>query len=116
MVDSRDLTSKEQALLEFILKNAPFDGAQELAAQIQGTKVTGGPPTMLDLEAPKDSPKARVADGPAPIRAFVGGPEGETDSEILIWVKNGRLSGLEFAWYTDTVASELPGSGSIQLE
>lgn len=66
MADTRDLTPNEQALLEFILESASFEGASQLADQIRGTKVVGGPLTLRDLEAPKDSPEAGVADGPAP--------------------------------------------------
>jgi hypothetical protein len=115
-VGGRDLTLDEESLLQFILGNSTFDGASELVAQIPGTKVIGGLPTLLDLEAPKDSREASVADGPAPVRAFVQGAEDEIDGEILIWVKQGRLSGLEFAWYTDSAPSELPGPDSIRLE
>jgi hypothetical protein len=116
VVDSRDLTPNEHALLKFILGKASFEGAPELAGQIQGTKVTGGLPTLLDLEAPRDSPEAAVPDGPAPIRAFVEGTDGQADGEILIWVTHGRLSGLEFAWYTDTAPTEMPDPSSIRLE
>lgn len=115
MTDRRDLTPDEQALLTFILENASFEGASQLAAQIPGTKVVGGPVTMLDLEAPKDSLEAGVIDGPAPIRAFVADTQDEIDGEILIWVSHGRLSGLEFAWYTDTPPSELPRPENIRL-
>lgn len=116
MTSRRDLTTNEQALLESILGNASFEGASQLAAQIRGTKVVGGPPTLLDLDASEDSPAANLADGPAPVRAFVESHGGEIDGEILIWVKNGRLSGLEFAWYTDAVPSGLPRPSSIRLE
>lgn len=111
----RNLTTNEQAVLQFILGNASFEGAHELSAQINGTKVVGGPATLLHLKAPNDSPKAAMTDGPAPIRAFVAEPEGDIEGEILIWVKDGRLSGLEFAWYTDTQPSELPEPGLIRL-
>jgi hypothetical protein len=67
----------------------------------------GGIPTLLDL-AVRGSPQASpVRDGPIPVRTLVGTEEA-LEGEILVWVKDGYLSGLEFAWFTDDPPSAFP--------
>jgi hypothetical protein len=112
---SRDLAPNERALLSYLLQ-ASFPGAQELAAQVEGTKVVGGLPTLLDLAAPRTAPIAALADGPIPVRAYVEAQGGQVEGELLVWVKDGYLSGLEFAWYTDEAPSEMPSPDRVRIE
>lgn len=112
----RRLTFKERDLLGMLLSQAGFEGAQELAAQVEGTSVIGGLPTVLDLRAPRTSPAAHCEDGPIPVRAFVQPADGVVEGEILVWVKGGYLSAIEFAWYTDIVPTEFPSYEQIRVE
>jgi hypothetical protein len=114
--EPRDLTSRERTLLSFLLAARAFPGAQELAAQVEGTRVVGGRATLLDLATPKNAPSSARQDGPIPIRAFVQSPDGESLGEILVWVKDGCLAGLEFAWYTDDTPTEMPEPDRIRFE
>jgi hypothetical protein len=116
MVEPRNLTPSERALVELILGKGSFEGARELAAQAEDARVIGGLPTLLDLEVPESSPAAPINDGPVPVRAFVEGMDMQVEGEILIWVKYGRLSGLEFAWYTDFIPDELPRPNYVRIE
>jgi hypothetical protein len=78
--------------------------------------VIGRIPTLLDL-AVRGSPQAPpVRDGPIPVRTLVGTEEA-LEGEILVWVKDGYLSGLEFAWFTDDPPSafHLPSGCSIGM-
>jgi hypothetical protein len=97
-VSSRTLTEPERALVSAIIAQLPSEVARPLADQLDTVGVaTAQAGTVLDLDVPESAPVATVADGPLPVRALVANDAGE----IIVWVTNGRLSGLEFAWVTD---------------
>ena len=50
------------------------------------------------------------------MRTFVTGECGETIGEILVWVEQGYLSGLELAWFTDEPLVEWPTPKQVQPE
>jgi hypothetical protein len=115
-VEPRDLTSTERDLLSLLLGHTSFDGASELAAQVARTSVAGGFPTLLDLDVPKTTPASRYEPRLIPVRALVHSPGGELLGEILVWVRDGYLSALEYAWYTDDAPSEMPPLDHLRAE
>jgi hypothetical protein len=102
-------------LLLRVLESASFPGSEDLRAQIPFVEVTGGPITLLDL-AVGAGPKSAARNGPIPIRAIVTSYTGEPAGELLLWVKDGYLSGLEFAWVTDQQPESLPSIDHVQIE
>ena len=112
----RALTEQEVELLRLLLTQGDFPGARELAVQVDETKVIGGLATLLDLDVPRAIPAAPMLDGPIPVRAFVQCQDEEAVGEVLVWVKDGYLSGLEFAWYTDTAPTEMPAPDRIRFD
>ncbi|WP_328393671.1 hypothetical protein [Nocardia sp. NBC_00416] len=42
-------------------------------------------------------------------------PVGRPIGEIILWVEAGRLSGIEYAWYTDERPTQLPEPDQIDL-
>lgn len=112
----RNLNEAERSLLEYLLAQWRIVGARELEAQVDSVRVVGGLPTLLDLQVSGNAAKVDVADGPIPVRAFVIGPNGEVEGEILVWVKDGYLSGIEYAWYTDEAPSGIPSTDRIRVE
>jgi hypothetical protein len=115
MASKRPLSSQESALIRRILEGASFEGDSSLDAQVETTWVTGGLPTLLDLEVVGSEPAAGLPDGPIPVRAFVEGPSGSVDGEVMVWVKDGYLSGLEFAWVTDEAPDRMPSPDQVRL-
>lgn len=114
--DSRDLSDDERALLVRLLQDRAFVGADSLLEQAGSARVVGGLPTLLDLEVANTAPRADVADGPAPLRAFVEATSGEVEGEVLVWVNGGYLSGLEFAWYSDSPPSGMPRAEQLRFD
>ena len=116
MSDSRELTASERSVLELIL-SVSFTGSQELIRQLQRARVGGGLPTLLDIviegEPPQRSP---CSDGPVPVRAFVEADDGTPEGEILVWVSDGVLAGLEYAWVTDTPPAAFPPRHKVRLQ
>jgi hypothetical protein len=115
-MEARDLTPTERALLFRILDGASFEGASELRSQIANTEVAGGIDTFFRLEVTRPAPVSSCEDGPIPVRAFVEGPEGEIEAEVLVWVKDGHLSGLEHAWMTHDAPTEMPSADRIRID
>src|ERR1700680_3748060 len=116
LVEPRDLTPNERNLLLFLLGHISFDGAQELAGQVERTKVAGGIPTLLQLDVPRTVPASAYKDRRIPQRAFVYAQSGELEGEVIVWVRDGYLSRLEYAWYTREPPSEMPAPDRIRVE
>jgi hypothetical protein len=116
MTGKRDLAQHEEATLLHILEAASFEGATELRAQVPNTRVVGGGPTFLNLKVTGSVPRSAFEDGHIPVRAFVDDAEGEVESELLVWVKNGYLSALENAWYTNEAPTSVPPPYRLRLE
>lgn len=74
----------------------------------------GGIPTLLELRVEASAPAAKCNDGPIPVRALVEGSDEEIEGEVLLWVRDGYLSGLEFAWFTDDAPTRMPTAESIR--
>ncbi len=110
----RNLSPDESGLLLTFLETRSFPGADALAAQVGLAQVDGGIPTLLDLIVDPSATPSVCADGPVPGRALVDGPGGEPVGEILVWVKDGYLSGLEYAWYTDEAPAAMPSLDRVQ--
>jgi hypothetical protein len=64
---------------------------------------------------PESAGKAELPDGPIPGRFPVQGPSGAHIGELLVWVTDGRISGLEYAWFTDEPPSQLPDPQDIEI-
>jgi hypothetical protein len=113
----RSLTEEERSALEYLL-SVEFGGAKKLRQQLATVKVIGrwspGQPS-LDLRVPESSVEAPVTDGPIPVRALVLGEAQEPLGELLVWVRGGRLSALEYAWVTSEAPEQLPSRQQIRL-
>lgn len=113
---SRDLSDREQALLRHLL-SADFAGVDKLRAQVAGARVGGrwadGSPSF-DIIASVDAPRAGIPDGPAPITASIV-EKGAYIGELILWISNGVVSSLEYAWVTDDPPQELPEPDQVNV-
>lgn len=89
-------------LLQLVAQVARPLGAHAtiLCQQARVATVTSYSATMIDVVVPDSAPRLDLDDGPIPTRALVD-REDELTGEIVVWVRAGRLIGLEQAWYTD---------------
>jgi hypothetical protein len=101
------MTAAERALVEHVIGLRPFPGSAELRAQVEHAVVVSGTQTQLDLAVLAEMAPS-VGDGPIPTRAVVVGSAGDPTGELIVWVSNGYLSGLEYAWFTDEAPTEMP--------
>jgi len=106
--DVRPLADDERALLGAVLGLKPFDGRLQLEAQLNHVAVIGGSPFQLDLIVVGELPTSSVRTGPIPTRAVVVDGVSQPTGEVIVWVADGYLSGLEYAWFADETPDRLP--------
>jgi hypothetical protein len=73
---------------------------------------------MLDLDVPTRATRIDLPDGPYQgphdeVRIEVVSEGGEHIGGILVWIKAGQLSALEYFWYTDEPPTQLPSVDRI---
>ena len=106
----RPLTTDERRVLDLLLSGT-FVGADELRQQAAQAMVTGrcdcGCPTV-DLSVAQDAPPAPVIGPTAPVEVQVTPVGGEPVGDVLLFVKAGRLSSLEYVYYTDSPPQQWP--------
>ena len=113
----RPLSLSEHAALIWVLRELPDRREAELLhAQSLAATVHGGPLTMRELTIPPSHAPVASPDGPLPVRAFAYDDDGTLLGELLVWVSNGYLSAIEYAWYTDLAPSELPAPSQLRQE
>jgi hypothetical protein len=113
----RPLNSEERLVLELLFAHE-FPGASELRAQIPHVVVSRqwqvGLPSV-DLETAFDGPIARIEGRVAPAEGEVISPDGSPAGFILVWLDEGKLAGLEYAWVTDDRPTGWPSSDLIRV-
>jgi hypothetical protein len=103
----------ETAILSRALDLADFQGRSELLDQVTHAAVTGGSRFVLDLVVPAEVGPSLAGPGPIPTRVLVLGNQGDPLGEVVVWVADGYLSGLEYAWFTDDPPSALPNPAQL---
>jgi hypothetical protein len=113
----RALSLSEHAALLWVLRALPDGGKAELLyAQSMAAAVQGGPLTMRELAIPSSCAAAPIPDGPLNVRAVAYDDDGTLLGELLVWVTDGYLSAIEYAWYTDSAPTELPAPRQLRQE
>lgn len=62
--------------------------------------VVDGPPSMLEVAVPGGASRVALPDGPLPVRVLSVDDQGTPTGEVVVWITDGYLSALEYAWYT----------------
>ncbi|MGZ3140624.1 hypothetical protein ACVDFE_01190 [Lentzea chajnantorensis] len=104
----RPLAPSERELLALLLTDFPGLHAQLDHVQVRAPWYDGS--ASLDLDT--SGPAADVPDGVLPVSAEVHS-NGEHIGELLLWVANGRLSAIEYAWVTDEPPHTLPPAAAV---
>jgi hypothetical protein len=114
MTTFEPLSANDLAVLRALIVQVPGRLGDEVAAQLRHTQRESGVVTMVELAVDVDAPRAEIADGPLPGRALVEDSTGLI-GELMVWIKSGHLSMLEYAWYTDDVPTALPTPDQIRF-
>lgn len=112
MRETRQLTEREAELLGHLL-TADFPGVEELREQAKDARAVaealpeGVYPTTIKLEIPEHSQRATSVQ-PVPVLAQTTAPSTSPwAGEVLLFVRDGRLALLEFA-YVGSTPTEFP--------
>ncbi|GAA1387491.1 hypothetical protein GCM10009613_23280 [Pseudonocardia kongjuensis] len=115
----RPLRAGERAVLERVLRDDPAERTT-LLGQVRHAHVTGIWPDgsgSVDLDVPTTCPPADPAPaGIVPVDAVVHDDRGDPIGAVLIRVRDGRLSALEFAWHSGIPQPGLPGPDRLTIE
>lgn len=116
-IQPRPLTDLESGVVTKML-SVGGAGADEFRSQIpysQAVATWGVGSPSVDLAV-----RPRAAQAPAPAdgifaHAAVTDRNGSPVGEIILWVENGWLSGIEYAWYTDERPRALAEPAQIEI-
>ncbi|MEU3014955.1 hypothetical protein [Nocardia asteroides] len=116
-VEPRSLTDLESDVVTKLL-SAGGAGAGEYLMQIPYTQVVAtwglGSPSVDVVVRP--GPQQAVSSGDGIFaNGAVTDPNGSPIGELILWVENGWLSGIEYAWYTDDRPRTLPDPAQIEV-
>lgn len=114
MKTTRPLTQHERDVLLHLL-SVPLAEVRQLREQAMRATVTGSHCASIDLWIPSSVARVSRPDGLLPITADVLDTRGQYTGELILWLKDGRLSSLEYAWVTDLPPTELPPIQSIRV-
>ncbi|MFK0007725.1 hypothetical protein ACIQTZ_11785 [Paenarthrobacter sp. NPDC090520] len=115
MSDEDELSEHVRTLVCSILRQANFLGSDQLIEQASTVVVAGGPITMLDLRPNPEHAASAFTSGPIPVSVEVLDVSGSSIGELLVWVNAGRLSALEFGWWTDERPDQLPHPSQLKI-
>lgn len=113
--DFHPIGDAEKALIGHVLGMNDFAGRDALLLQVPFLVHVAGSEFMQDLAVLAEIVRAPVASGPIPTRAIAVANDGRLVGEVLLWVTDGYLSTLEFAWYTDDRPEALPTPNQLVL-
>jgi len=92
------------------------DGGAELRAQLVAAAVADGSATHLDVTVPTESPRLEHPDGPLSTVVTVLDDDGGHAGEVLVWVRDGLMVGVEQTWYTDEPPTGWPDLAHVRVE
>lgn len=90
------------------------DASMKLQRQAEVAAIIRYSATMLDVSMPSDISVVDLPDGPVPGTALVYDSD-QLIGELLVWVRDGRLIGLEQAWYTDDPPESWPPPEMVRV-
>jgi hypothetical protein len=113
----RPLTPTERSLLDALLDHE-FDGVAELRAQARHATASTGCEcgcVTIDLHVPGHLPASSAA-SPAPVEGTVVDAAGEPIGGVLLFVHEGRLSGLEVYSFDEPLPFWAPERVRVQAD
>jgi hypothetical protein len=112
--DWRDISAEEAAVITAIVSQSGVPDAAELVDELDGAVAANETQWIIDVAPRKKGPGINIADGLFPSCANVSS-NGAYQGEIIIWIKDGHLSGLEYAWITDEPPTRWPRPEDLEI-
>ena len=107
------MAANEADLVRAIVSAADFPDSHGLITELESALVCHSTPWILDVKASTRATTA-LPNGPFPARAFVQNAAGY-QGEIIVWLDDDQLSGLEYAWVGDAPPHRWPRPDELQV-
>ena len=108
------MTAAVRGLVTRVIEQQEFAGKAELLAQVPNVQVVDGPVTFLNLAVDPTGAASEFREGPVPGQAWIVAEDGTTIGSLLVWVDDGYISGLEYAWVTEEPPGSLPSVDQLR--
>jgi hypothetical protein len=110
----RPISSEEAAVIRSILSQADIRRSGPLIADLDGALVANETTWILDVKVPNNDEGADLPNGPFPACAFVPN-SAEYQGEVIVWITDGHVSGLEYAWISDDPPTRWPRADEMEI-
>jgi hypothetical protein len=109
------ISAEERAVIGAILSTPGVQCPDAVLAELDNALVAHGTTWILDVRMPAAVAVLDYPDGPLPVCAFVT-KDGGYQGEIIVWITDGQISGLEFASVTDDPPRRWPRPAEMELQ
>jgi hypothetical protein len=110
----RPISPEEAGVMRSILSQAGSRRSSPLIADLDGARVANETTWILDVKVSNSGEGADLPNGPFPAQAFVPN-SAEYQGEVIIWLTEGHISGLEYAWVSDSPPTRWPRAGEMEI-
>ena len=110
----RPMATEESDVIRAILAAAGIRRGDALADDLEGALVCNSTTWILDVKPKSPAGGSDLPDGPFPARAFVPS-NAAYQGEIIIWLTDGHISGLEYAWTSDQPPLRWPRPDEMEV-
>ena len=108
------MSSEEDAVIRSILSQADIRLSAALIADLDGAIAANDTNWILDVKVSKVHDGVDLPNGPFPSHAFVPSST-EYQGEVIIWITDGHLSGLEYVWVSDDPPTRWPRPDEVEV-
>jgi hypothetical protein len=112
--DWRPMSPEEAGVIRSILLQADIRRSGPLIADLDGALVANETAWILDVKVSNHGESAELPNGPFPAQAFVPN-SAEFQGEVIIWLTDGHISGLEYAWVSDDPPTRWPRADEMEI-
>lgn len=110
----RPISADEKAVIRTVLGRGTIRGSSVLLDQLDRAFVSHSAEWILQVKFPETRHGSPLPDGPFPARAFVSS-YADYHGEIIVWITDGVVSGLEYAWIGDKSPTQWPKPDGIDV-
>jgi hypothetical protein len=103
----RPMSPEEADVIRAILSQAGIRRSGPLIADLDGALVANETTWILDIKVSNNGEGVDLPNGPFPAQAFVP-TSAEYQGEVIIWIADRHISGLEYAWVSDSPPTRWP--------
>ena len=103
----RPISPEENAVIRSIVSQTGIAHSGALLADLDDALVANETRWILDVKVSNKNVGADLPNGPFPAQAFVPN-SAEYQGEVIIWLTDGHISGLEYAWVSDDPPTRWP--------